>query len=289
MDLEQFLKLNGIDMRDFIEANDSPDLVVYEKYDNSIANYAMYGNYEAENVDISSVIGIPRHLIQRKSVVENFALLFDPRGDEYHSRANGMLKYSSSNLLKGLEYSFKREPIRMYKINGKYFISSNGAHRFHLFKMHYLMSLFKGENVEGKYTFPALVEELDYIKTYVNYISSLLWDESFEIRYHYNENYRKTGKVVVSYKGEQMIMDDQELVSFLRERMQALKALDESYYTDVVIAMWNKVKWEETGLFMEFMNEYFPEMTHVLGSDDYACLESRIKEELIEGVQYGNS
>ena len=70
MDLEQFLKLNGIDMRDFIEANDSPDLVVYEKYDNSIANYAMYGNYEAENVDISSVIGIPRHLIQRKSVVE---------------------------------------------------------------------------------------------------------------------------------------------------------------------------------------------------------------------------
>ena len=289
MDLEMFLRKNGIDVNEFLQKISTEDLVVYEDFDDRIARFAMYGDYTLEKVDISKVIGIPRHLIESKNVVENFEVYFSPYGDDYHSRANGMLQYDSFEVIEKLDQSFTKEPVRLYKINDNYFLGSNGNHRFHLLKMHYLMSLFKGENLDGKYEIPALVEELDYIKTFVNYISSLLWDESFDMSFEYNKYYDKTGRTVVIYKDEEMILTDEELLNFLRERFDALMALDDSYYIDVVSSMWQKCKWEKTGLFKSFISEYLPEMINIMNVDDYALLEQEIQNNLVEGVHYGNS
>ncbi len=289
MDLETFLKRNGIDVNEFLQKINEEELLIYEDYDNKVARFAMYGDYQEGAVDISKVVGIPRHIAETKKVVENFSIFFSPYGDNYHSRANGMLEYDSVEVMEKLKLSFKKEPVRMYKIKDKYFISSNGNHRFHLLKMHYLMSSFKGEDVDGKYVVPALVQELDYVKTYVNFISSLLWDESFYMSSEYDKYYDKTGRTVVTYKDETMVLNDEELLSFLRERLDALMSLDESYYIDTISSMWHKCRWENTGLFKEFISEYFPEMVNVMEVSDYALLEQEIRNSLMEGVHYGNS
>ena len=84
-------------------------------------------------------------------------------------------------------------------------------------------------------------------------------------------------------------MNDQELIKFLGERLNALKKLDEGYYFDVIHSMWGRAKWEETGLFNEFIAKYFPEFVHILDARDFGDLHDRFEEKLIKGVQYGNS
>ena len=289
MDLEEFLRANGVDPDLFIEKFARRLINIYEKYDDGIARFAVYGNYEWEKIDINDVLGIPNYVVQDAGFLNHVCLLFDPHGDNYHSRANGMLKYKSEEIVKNLIESFKKESIRLYGIGDKYFVSSNGNHRTNLLMLHYLMESFKGVQADGKLIISAEVERLDEVKTFTNYIGSLLWDESFKVYNDLDENYTKNGKAHVEYHGEVFIMNDDELIDFLYERLNALKELDEDYYVDAIEIMWDKYRREETGLFKKFINQYLPELNSIMNLEDYASLDSEIRTNLIEGVSYGNS
>ena len=289
MYLEEFLKKNGVDVDGFIEENARRLLKVYELYDDGIANFAIYDSKKDDVVNIADVIGIPNYLAKERGFLDNFCIMFDPLGDTYHSRANGMLEYSSDEVVEKLEKSFREEPIKLSGIGDKYFLGGNGNHRIHLFLMHYLMDSYKGVDVDNKYKIPAVVQRLDCIKTYANFIGSLLWDESFTVKSDYDGFVRKTGKARVTYHGERMVFTDEELVNFLRERMEALKNLDEDYYIDVIKGLWVKYNREESGLFKTFIGEHLPELEHVLNVEDFADLENEVKTTLLGGVNYGNN
>ena len=289
MNLDEFLRRNGVDVDGFIEEYARKLIGVYERYDDGIARFAIYGDYEDDLVDIKDVIGIPDYLAREPGFLDNFVLLFDPHGDNYHSRANGMMKYSSDEVVEKLERSFVVEPIKLYNMNGKYFLSANGNHRIHLLMLHYLMDTYKGVEIGDKYKIPVQSEKLDLVKTYSNYIGSLLWDEKFSIYSDLDENYKKTGKAQVIYHGEELILDDSELIAFVQEKLEALKNLDDYYYIDVIQSMWVKYRREETGLFKGFVDTYFPQLTDVLKAENYMELESAIKETLLGGKNYGNN
>ena len=289
MTLEEFIQINGVDVDGFIEEYARQTIGIYERYDDGIARFAVYGDYKDDLVDIKDVIGIPNYLAKEPGFLDNFSLLFDPHGDNYHSRANGMLRYSSDEVVERLERSFVQEPIKLYEIDGKYFLSANGNHRIHLFMMHYLMDTYKGVEIEDKYKIPVVSEKMDVVKTYANYIGSLLWDERFSVYSHLDEKYNKTAEAEVVYHGEKLILSDDELIQFTHEKLNSLRELDEDYYIDVIQNMWVKYQREETGLFKNFVNAYFPELVDLMKIEDFIDLENEVRNRLLGGVGYGNN
>lgn len=289
MTVEEFLKQNGINPEVFREKYGDVLITEYDSFDSNISRFAIYDDYKKEEVNIKDVVGLSRYLIEEKSVLDNFSCYFNQTGDLYHSRCNGMLDYKPQEVIERLGDSFKSEPIKLYRIKDKCFISTNGCHRFLLLRMHYLMSLARGEDESKRFMVPVEVKDLDCVKTFANYIGSLLWDEKYEVNNEFDERYNKTGNSVVTYKGSRIVMNDQEFISFVQERLNSLKELDEFYYIDAISDMWNKCKWENTGLFRSFIEEYIPELTYIMDIPEYAMLESEIRSNLIEGVNYGNS
>ena len=288
MYLEDFLRFNGVDVDGFIEEYATHMLGVYEEYDDRIAKYAVYGDYEEKLVDVKDVLGFPDYLVPERGLLDNICLLFDPHGDNYHSRANGMTKYHSDEVVEKLERSFREEPIKLYGMGGKYFLSSNGNHRLHLLMLHYLMDKFKGVDVTNKYRIPVVVQELDVTKTFANYMGSLLWDEKFTVYNEIGPN-GKTGRAEVYYHGEEKILTDNELITFLSDRLDALKGLDDYYYIDVIQSLWVKYRREESGMFKNFINENFPELEHVMQVEEFMDIENEVRNTLLGGVNYGNN
>ena len=290
MNLEEFLTRNGVDYEGFVESYARKILRVYEEYDESISRFAIFEDRKKEKVNAKDLLGGPDYLFRDSGLLDNFVSLFNPYGDTYHSRANGMLEYSSDEVIERLDRSFREEPILLSNIGDKLFLSGNGNHRIHLLMMHYYMDTFKGKDVEDKYVFPAEVKHLDLIKTYANYMGSLLWDESFKVISEYDiETFVMTGRSLVKYHGEELVLTDEQLIEFLRERLEALKALDEDYYIDAVEAMWNRYQREESGMFKQFVELHLPELENVLMVENYMELENTIRSNLLEGVSYGNS
>ena len=287
--LEGLLKRHNINPITFAEAMRDVKIERYEDYDDSLSSFAIYGEGKTETVDISRVRGVFSFMLDDEYFLDNFMKLFDPNGDTYHSRANGMLTYDESEVKKKLEYSFRVEPIAVYKIRDEYFIDGNGVHRYMLFKMHHLMDQFRNIKNQDKYLIPVKVEELDYHKTCANFIGSLLWDEEFSVGNDYDKEYHFTGKSRVDYRGKRLVLTDDELVEFMRERIKAIQDLDEAYFNDVIVGIWNKCRWEKTGIFKGFIESYLPELAFVTEIEDYSSLEQAIKEIQIGEIRYGNS
>lgn len=281
------LKMNHIDQSAFIEMFRDEKVVRYEEYDSSLSRFAIYGESKKEKVDITRVLGTFNYILENDNFLDNFSLLFDPNGDSYHSRANGMLKYSSEELASKLDGSFTVEPIKVYKIKDDYFIDGNGVHRYFLFRMHSLMNKYL--NKSSEYEVPVISNELDYIKTYANFIGSLLWDEKFYVYQHYDENYSFTGKARVSYKKENYIMSDNELIDFMREKINSIRNMDESYYSDVIFGIWNQLRWEKNGLLKSFIQMYLPELERLSEIEDYNLLEDEMDSFVLGDRKYGNN
>jgi len=287
MNLDEFLKRNGISVQDFMNQAGLENWECYEEYNDGIGSFAVYGDYASEVVDVKDIVGLKEHLLDGKSIVDNFSKMFDPIGDTYHSRANGMLAYSSGTVMNELERSFRDEPVKLYKIQDKYFVSFNGAHRVELLKMHYLMESLNGKDATGKYQIPAMVETLDYVKTYVNFVGSLLWDKKFRVWEALDEKYKKTGKAEVIYDGKHEVMGDYDLVMFLMTRISELKSLDEDYYLDAIEQMWRK--YQRDNLFKKFVSDCIPQYEELMNIEDYNEFENSMRSMLLGGNQYGNN
>jgi len=279
--LEGLLKREGINPEEFLELSQDESLVEYERYNYPISRYAVYGPHQAKKVNVDDVLGIPDYMLSSKSFIDNFTNIFSDYGDTYHTRANGMLTYSSDEVIERLGRSFKEEAMKFYQIGDKYFVSGNGMHRFFLLKMHSLMSKFKKE--DKQFVIPVDVQEMDYLKTYVNFIGSTLWDETYQVYQDIDRDYNYTGKARVFYKKKELILDDAELIAFMKGRINALKELDESYYADIITSLWQRCRWEDTGLLKKFIGMYLPELRSLMDIQEFSDLEYEITNILEEG------
>jgi len=279
--LEGLLKREGVNPEDFLKFAQDTSLVEYEHYNYPISKYAVYGPYQVKMVNVDDVLGIPNYLLTSPSFVENFTDIFADNGDIYHTRANGMLDYSGEDVLEKLGRSFEVETMKFYQMGDKFFVSGNGMHRFFLLKMHSLIAKYK--NKDAQFVIPADVQEMDYLKTYVNFIGSTLWDETYEVYQDIDSDYNYTGKAKVFYKNKELILDDTELIAFMKGRINALKELDESYYADIITSLWQRCKWEDTGLLKKFISMYLPEFRSLMDIQEFSDLEYEITNMLEEG------
>jgi len=240
----EFLIRNGI-IVDELEKSIDCHIYSSEEENPIIARYGFQKPYKSGYVSISRIIGYDTGFRNISSnILQSMDAFFDAKGDGYHSRSIGMLQYTKENIIENLIKSFEREPITVIETGeGNYTILSNGLHRYTLLRILYLSEISKTnenrEEIDGKYTIPVKITEIDLEKTYCKYLLI-----NFQLHHaqdvyiqdvctHYDEKYLPTGNVEIRYtNGTKQIMTKDELIEFTR---QCIKKVEDFSFLSLCI------------------------------------------------------
>lgn len=128
-----------------------------------------------DKISINSIVGIYDNV--KSQSLSDLLMVYYQDGDpyDYFSRANGLLDYSPSELRKILDSGLQSGSINVRQMEkNKYFIYSNGIHRFLMLKLAYLHEQRKGNTNEllEKYKIPVTATKCDFIKSYCYFLLS---------------------------------------------------------------------------------------------------------------------
>lgn len=235
----KFLKNQGID-KDKLARRDECRVYSDEDINWIISKYRVYkSSHTPQKISIADIKGYDysTRMLSSFSLFENMGDFFNENGSGYERRSLSMLDIPTEQIVNELTYSFSREPICLSEADkGKYTISDNGLHRYHVLKAHYLKELSsidtsdqeQIDNLREKYTIDVSVTETDYFKTYANYVLKLIsngnsqYGGSVKAEYDY-EKFIYTGKSIVTDKKtrENLVLNDEELASYLKKNVVA--------------------------------------------------------------------
>lgn len=228
---------------------------------NIISEYRISGDTIQDNVCLSNILGYDYNWrnIRRENIFYNLNHFFDKNGDGYHSRSVSMLEYTSSEVVDKLKKSFEVEPILVDEINpNQYIISTNGLHRFHVLKIHYLTELanaalsdnVKIDEINAKYTIPVQVCKVNYFRTYCNFMLNAIF-ENVWVSEERDSNFNKTGKMKIEYQDNKLILTDDEVITLINDNLYK-----NSYFCSTIVENYYK----KYGTFKEFIDENFPSL-----------------------------
>lgn len=172
--------------------------------------------------------------LDNKNIINNMPFFYDEEKDGYATRSLSLLDITSQDIIDKLEYSFKRDPICLNEADeGKYVIGTNGLHRYHVIKAHYLKELSilnkndtkSIEKLKEKYTFETLVSEVDFYKTYSSFLLQTIarfQDRNIDVSSDYDMYTGLTGNVVFKNydEGTQTVLDDEKLGLALKDSLE---------------------------------------------------------------------
>lgn len=218
--------------------------------------------------------------LDNKNIINNMPFFYDEEKDGYATRSLSLLDITSQDIIDKLEYSFKHDPICLNEADeGKYVIGTNGLHRYHVIKAHYLkeLSLLNKndtksiEKLKEKYTFETLVSEVDFYKTYSSFLLQTIarfQDRNIDVSSDYDMYTGLTGNVVFKNydEGTQTVLDDEKLGLALKDSL-------ENFLTDKSIP---KKKFKE---FFEIIKD---------AQENYASFNKFCEENLKEFIPYLN-
>jgi len=173
---ERFFRKNAINLNDYL------DKIFYVRDINYIFElYGIQGNTKEKNVCVDDIMGfLNDEVVNVRKLSEALDYFFDFNGDTYHTRSIEMLDYNESNVIEGLNLSFKQEPIGTLEVDqGKHVILTNGKHRFLVLRMLYLNAKQKCkskqeiDSLNEQFQIPVIATEMDIIKSYCKYLINL--------------------------------------------------------------------------------------------------------------------
>lgn len=250
--IDKFMKMNGINVADISKFSDSRCLSILD-INPLVHKYGIFKDKVPDNKSIADIVGIMNVSLNydKTNVVNNLENYFSrstPNAnfcDLYDSRSNGMLNYSSSDIMKGLKLSFNSEPIVVGEIeNGLCVITSNGLHRYHLLKVHYLNELVKYGNsssnikyLRDKYTIPVMNERVDLFKTYSNFlICNMFGNDNVVLSNEVDDKFHKTDDVIFDDGVSKKIFSDGDLYNYINDNIDRVNIDVNSfdyYYSNV--------------------------------------------------------
>lgn len=260
-DVRKFIEINNINVSQ-INSELASHIYTPNEINSITSEYGMYCAKSQMLISVSKILGYDRQWRGIPSnIVESLSSFFDSKGDGYHSRSVGLLKYQSDEILSKLERSFEIEPIIVDEIDtDKYVISTNGLHRYSVLKVHYLNELCKAKDggielsdVERKYQIPVFARELDYTKTYCNF---LLRENGIvkRVESELDENYRYTGNTrIYNFDKSEIIFTNEQLLEFTKMKMSNL-------FSDDVYIQYIQGLMSQYETFNEFMIQNFEEI-----------------------------
>ena len=226
---EEFLKRNGINLEEVCQNVDT-HIYNVEEINEIVANYNFQGETKLKKVSVADIVGHNEKITTNIfGSLDNF---FNENGRGYETRSLSMLEYNKDNIIEGLQKSFDIEPIQLLETGeGNYTVFINGLHRFTVLRALYLSEVAnaKGnkeelERLAEKYTIPAKITEIELEKTYCKYLLNRAYpkDPQMDVKRLYNqydENFNRTGKVIIEYSnGEKAILDNEELMLLTKQR-----------------------------------------------------------------------
>ena len=258
-ELYKFLKKNGINnVVDFIQKSDFK----IDGLQTNISNHELSGAEFSESkqiiIPLSQILGFSESNCRiDKSYFANFSSFFNSEiSDGYHNRGIGMLNYSIEEIMTQLSKSFDDEPIKTISIDGKFYISSNGLHRFMALKLYYMLEIYQGktpEELEQKYIIKVSNRELNVFKTFTQYFGSCL-------------------KPPIEYTNNISEID------WLVKVKERVKSFDENDYQLLVnnISFVHFINDTSGEVMIKYMCEYFPKITidvfkNLIMSNKYEC------------------
>lgn len=225
-DTARFLIRNGTS---YEEMKEKVSLTLFSEKDINyiISEYRINTDEQQELISIGDILGYDYEFhTNTNDLLKSFPSFFDSsRNDTYHLRALSMLDLTIEDGVSLLRNSFDTEPLKIKEASeGKYTIGSNGMHRFSVLRTLYLIEMMhakdnieKEKEIHEKYRIPALVENIDYIKTYSNYLLSVL-NISDWVKKELDENHKMTGRTIVELKsGGSLTLTDEELIKYVGE------------------------------------------------------------------------
>lgn len=260
--LDRFIKMNNIDI-DAISKCYRSKMYNLDSFNPIFSRYAIYNDPVYSRRSIADIIGISSlpDNYDRDNIVNNLEKYFsktDNKTDSYNNRSNSMLEYTQDNVIEGLYSSFKKEPMVIVELeNGGALISGNGIHRYHVLRIFYLNEFVKIKNSEEllnlnqKYTIPLKVETIDLMKTYCNFMFSLMG-----IRYRLvcerDKSYNQTGNSTITFPNGELVASDEMLINIIRANLNKL-----SNKTEIINECLTKIP-----SFRYYIESYFPELVY---------------------------
>ena len=265
-ELYTFIIKNGIDLAK-IEAMPESKLYSSKNINRIISDYYVSKEPDKTNMSIGDIIGYDyewRLGTTNANILSGFEKYFNKEGSNYERRSLGMLDYTSNEVINQLWKSFSKEPITVREADeGKFIIDNNGLHRYTILKLHYLNELSKASTVEerqqvkAKYTIPVERKNIDYTKTYCNYLLESVFDA--RLSQELDENYTYTGKSIIQIDKKTILMDDNELIRFAREKLINLP----SQYLSEINEMMIKNDCQKYPSFQKFIQDNFGDILNV--------------------------
>lgn len=183
---------------------------------------------------------------ETNDLYQTFNSYFNSEGDSYHSRANGMLEYSSSDIAEKLSASFRVEPIKVVEVEeGKYVVDENGIHRFNILKVSYLGEIAKCtsqeevEEVNEKFTIPVKVRKIDIFKSYCNYLLNTFKKDSSA--FYWIRSLDESELCSVSYGGTKVTLTNEELLAFVIENVKS-EMIEGNWYIEMLADNYDSFK-----------------------------------------------
>lgn len=245
---------------DEIEKLDESKLQSKEDINRIVYTNGLYDKEEDTYISIADIVGYDYSWRNSRDIILSFDNYFNKQGTNYQTRSISMLNYSSEEIIDGLSKSFIKEPICIQEAErGIYTISTNGLHRYTILKMHYLNDLIKSTSASSrralkeKYKIPVRIQRINYIKTYCNYLLDTFF--SIDLYQERDGKGRTTGKTRIISEKKEIVMTDEELIKYTREK---LKNVDSVLYENAEKAV--SLRSEKYQSFQNFIQEYFSDI-----------------------------
>lgn len=219
---QRFLEKNEIDLKIGQQLYETKDINEILEY------YGVSINIGWKDVCIKDILGYDYGWRNEPNdLLKCFNSYFDSEGDTYHSRANSMLDYSSSEMIEKLKASFKNEPICLSEVeDNKYVIGTNGIHRFIILKVSYLGELSKCttqeeiEEVNKKFTIPVTVQKTDVFKSYCNYLLNRFGNTNLG-NFWFKIDRNNPNLSIVDNGSTKLVLTDEELLDYMIANIQS--------------------------------------------------------------------
>lgn len=227
-DTARFLIRNGTTYEALAETL-SVGINSQEDIDPILYKYRISSDGEKERISIADVVGYDYSYMRcGNDLFKAFSHFFDStKMDGYHTRSLSMLDLTTDNAMEILSDSFQVEPMKVADAPGhRYTVNGNGMHRYSVLRSLYLIEMARAEGnqeqekaIREKYTLPALVSKIDYIKTYSNFVLSTL-KETYWLGNERDEMGVLTGRAKLELvSDENLYLTNEELIAYVRNTM----------------------------------------------------------------------
>ena len=229
-----------------------------------VSKYGMYDYFDMEAIiSVADLLGHDGCIncgdYKGKNILYTFENYFKKGGDNYHTKALGLLEYKSGEQL--IKELIKRNDTIDIKVDqvgeGKYFISSNGFHRFTVLRFHYLLDCMKNEKnseeLRELYSIPVTItSKINYKKTYCNYLL-----KKADLNISNITSDLKKDIITINYNSpeKKLIINEKELLDLT---IQFVDMLDSDSLSEIQ-EFYNCID-----SFRDFINRYIPNLLNMI-------------------------